>query len=667
MKRIAFIGILIVLMIGSSLWSFADSNIYYNDYAVKLSQIGVFKGTGAGFELEREPTRLEGLIMLIRLIGKEAEAMKLSKEVSAFTDVPDWGRGYVNYAYQNGLAKGIGNNLFGAQDKIDGKSYTTFLLRALGFSDAEKTKDFTWANSIEYAKSIGCLDEDLYFKMIGNKFTRDYVAKSSYNALQQPLKDGTSTLLQKLVNGGAITKAQAESLNMTANIISPSLNNGTVLNSVQIGKLADAVVLINATGYDGSTWTGSGFYTTQDGNLVTNYHVVDGAKTLTITEHDGTVYSGNIKVIGYDEPKDIAVLDIDKTVKLYLNTGNSDQIALGEEIYTIGSPLGLKNTISNGIVSSLREDGIIQISAPISHGSSGGVLLNDKGLAIGITFAGIEAGENLGFAIPINHYTKMSKNLQLDLLSFYNMISKIEQPSNIILKQIAKDEISIYWDKVDSADFYRVLIGKSLFGTYDKLVSSSGSDRWQWASDYCVSASGLEPGVTYYVKIIAVKGNVESPPSDDYIIKLDHAISYQEYESYLVEEYGTLTIDKSTTKFERVYIDGEFAEDALFVSFYVAPLYLDSFLDISIYNRDEIEEELASIAEEMAAYYKKDISIDIIYTRDYIVYPSAFVPNKLYSNTVIYNEKSKTWNVFYPYVNINFYKDSKKYTAHWAY
>ncbi|MDF2840801.1 MAG: uncharacterized protein K0Q99_1573, partial [Clostridia bacterium] len=133
MKKTAFIGILIVLIIGSSLWSFADSNIYYNDYAVKLSQIGVFKGTGAGFELEREPTRLEGLIMLIRLIGKEAEAMKLSKEVSAFTDVPDWGRGYVNYAYKNGLAKGIGNNLFGAQDKIDGKSYTTFLLRALGF------------------------------------------------------------------------------------------------------------------------------------------------------------------------------------------------------------------------------------------------------------------------------------------------------------------------------------------------------------------------------------------------------------------------------------------------------------------------------------------------------------------------------------------------------
>lgn len=668
MKKTAFIGILISLIIGFNISTYADTKIYYNDYAVKLSEIGVFKGTGTGFELEREPTRLEGLIMLVRLIGKETAAIQLNNEVCAFTDVPDWGRGYVNYAYKNGLAKGIGNNLFGAQDKIDGKSYVTFLLRSLGYSDNDQVKDFNWSNSIEYAKSIGCLDEDLYFKMVSNTFIRDYVAKSSYNTLLQPIKGSSSTLMEKLVSSGAMTQAQAESLSaVAANTTNTPTSKDAVLSSVEIGKLSDAVVLISATGYDGSEWTGSGFYTTQDGNLVTNYHVIDGAKTLTITENDGQVYSGSVKVIGYDANKDIAVLDIEKTVKLYLKAGNSDTIALGEEIYTIGSPLGLKNTISNGIVSALRDDGIIQISAPISHGSSGGVLLSNKGLVIGITFAGIEAGENLGFAIPINQYTNIDKNLKLDLLSFYNMSSKVQKPSNIVLKQIESDTISIYWDKVDMADYYRVYVSDAINGTYIKLLDSNESDKWQWLSDYCVSTSGLKPGATYYVKVAAIKGITESQTSDIKSITLTGVLSYQEYESYLLNNYGSLNLNNYTTKIEEVSIDEYDSQNRLFVYFDLDNSYLNSFLDMMEADKISIEEEMAFIASEMADYYNKDISISIIYTAAYQVYPSAFVMNNLYSETIDYNESRKIWTVFYPYVDIDLDKEDNAYTADWAY
>lgn len=668
MKKTAFIGILISLIIGFSVSSYADTKIYYNDYAVKLSEIGVFKGTGTGFELEREPTRLEGLIMLVRLIGKEAAAIELSQEASAFTDVPDWGRGYVNYAYKNGLAKGIGNNLFGAQDKIDGKSYVTFLLRSLGYSDSDKVKDFTWSNSIEYAKSIGCLDEDLYFKMVSSTFIRDYVAKSSYNTLLQPIKAGTSTLMQKLVSSGAMTQVQAESLStIAASTTNTPTSTDSVLSSVGIGKLADAVVLITATGYDGSSWTGSGFYTTQDGNLVTNYHVVEGAETLTITENDGQVYTGSVKVIGFDAEKDIAVLDIEKTVKLYLKVGNSDTIALGEEVYTIGSPLGLKNTISNGIVSALRDDGIVQISAPISHGSSGGVLLNDKGLAIGITFAGIEAGENLGFAIPINQYKNMSKNLKLDLLSLYNLNSNIQKPSNVILKQIETDTISIYWDKVDMADYYRVYMSDSLNGTYIKLLDSNDSDKWQWSSDYCVSSSGLKNGTTYYVKVVAVKGITESQPSETKSVTLEGVLSYQEYQSYILNNYGRMTLNNYTTKFDEVNIDGASSKDKLFVYLYLDNSYFNSFLDMVTFDKVGIEEKVASIASEMADYYNKDVSIDIIYTGIYEVYPSAFAVNNLYSKTINFIQGDRTWEVFYPYVNINLFRLDSEYTADWAF
>lgn len=658
MKKAAFIAILLSLIICFGIPTYATSNIYYNDYAVKLSEIGVFKGTGSGFELDREPTRLEGLIMLIRLLGKETQANQLSKEPCVFTDVPDWGRGYVNYAYKNGLTKGVASDRFGTQDKMNGKSYMTFLLRSLGYSDSENIKDFTWSNSIEYAKSIGLLEDELYFKIVSNTFIRDYIAKSSYNTLQQPLKGSTSSLIQKLVSSGVITQAQADSLNAVNN---PS----TPLSSVEIGKLADAAVLISAVGYDGSQWTGSGFYTTQDGNLVTNYHVIDGAKTLQITENDGQVYTGSIRIIGYDADKDIAVLDLDKTVKLYIKTGNSDSVVLGEDVFTIGSPYGLKNTISNGIISSLREDGILQISAPISHGSSGGVLLNNKGLAIGITFSGIEGGENLGFAIPINEYVNMPKNLNLDLAGLYSLNSYSEIPTNIKLNQIKNDTITVYWDKINSADYYTVYVSYTVDGTYAKVTDENGSYKWSWNEGYCLSISEIDPGSTYYVKVTASKDNKESQPSNVSAIKLADNFSYQEYETSLLNTYRSLSLNGYTTYFSDISI---IASDGFMgVTIYLDNNYLSSFLDMMKYDKNSIEAKLASIAADAAVHFNDNISIFVVYTGVYDAYPAPFEYNNLYSNTIKYQSDTAQWYVFYPYVNVDYDYSKNVYYADWAY
>ena len=146
--------------------------------------------------------------------------------------------------------------------------------------------------------------------------------------------------------------------------------------------------MIEAYGYDGGIWTGSGFYVSEDGKLITNYHVIVGAESLTIVHDNNEEYSGEVRVLAYSVEDDIAVLDINRKVDLYIEIGDSDKVRLGERIYTIGSPVGLKNTLSEGIVSSIRDIGF-QITAPISPGSSGGVLVNTKGEAIGITNAGI--------------------------------------------------------------------------------------------------------------------------------------------------------------------------------------------------------------------------------------------------------------------------------------
>lgn len=183
----------------------------YVEEAERLKTIGVFQGTDKGFELDRQPTRLEGLVMMIRLLGKEADAKALSKELSVFTDVPAWGIGYVNYAYKNGLTKGIGNQLFGTTDHMNAKSYITFMLRALGYDDTKG--DFTYSKAMEFAKEKGILSKEDALELEKVAFLRDHIAKISMTTLNAKIKEGSVTLLEKLVNDGAISKDQAKELN----------------------------------------------------------------------------------------------------------------------------------------------------------------------------------------------------------------------------------------------------------------------------------------------------------------------------------------------------------------------------------------------------------------------------------------------------------------------
>ncbi|MDP4170848.1 MAG: trypsin-like peptidase domain-containing protein [Bacillota bacterium] len=177
-----------------------------------------------------------------------------------------------------------------------------------------------------------------------------------------------------------------------------------------IKEVSKSVVYIEAYSKGNSIASGSGFVLTADGNIATNFHVITDDQspidTVKIKLQDGSTYTTN-KVIGYDKKNDLAVLKIDNVSNLIpVNLGNSENIETGDKIITIGSPMGLDNTVSEGIISNIQRvlDGVpyIQITAPISHGSSGGVLVNDKGEVIGVTSAGIDEGQNLNFAIPIN-------------------------------------------------------------------------------------------------------------------------------------------------------------------------------------------------------------------------------------------------------------------------
>ncbi len=160
------------------------------------------------------------------------------------------------------------------------------------------------------------------------------------------------------------------------------------------------------------TATGSGFFLTSDGLAVTNYHVLEGAYSGLAVLSDGAEYEIQ-SVIDYDAKKDLALIKIAGSGFPYLEAGDSTVLKGGDKIYTIGSPLGFDNTISEGIVSNpnriIDDIRMIQVSAPISHGSSGGVLLNAAGKAVGVTAAGVDEGQNLNFAIPIEETASLDR------------------------------------------------------------------------------------------------------------------------------------------------------------------------------------------------------------------------------------------------------------------
>lgn len=256
---------------------------------------------------------------------------------------------------------------------------------------------------------------------------------------------GAKVPYDSYVNTNAFTIKNNSGTNTTDNTNTTPQSSDKTLDVKEIAKKNTSVFLLKC--YDKNNnlmGTGSGFLVSQDGKIVTNFHVVEGASQIKAVSYDEKEY--NVEgVLNYSIEQDIAVLSVKGVNNLpCLTLGDSDKLELGENIVAIGSPLGLQNTVSTGIVSSFRKNIIrsakgtkdIQISAPISHGSSGGPLFNASGEVVGITYAGYTGeGQNLNFAIPVNEaksllQTSNFKTLSQLLLIIPNPIEEIEKMQN---------------------------------------------------------------------------------------------------------------------------------------------------------------------------------------------------------------------------------------------
>ena len=231
---------------------------------------------------------------------------------------------------------------------------------------------------------------------------------------------GFTYMLVKDSNG--VTNAGSTASNVQADPVSFATTSGALTASEIYNKVAPAVVIVSTKSiqsYNGwfsqeTEGIGSGFIINEDGYILTNYHVVEGAKEVTVTLSDNREVKASI--VNYDEAQDVAMIKLNEDVDVpgVVELGDSDALQPGEEVLALGTPLSknLSFTLTNGIVSALNRNvetetgttlNLVQTNAAINPGNSGGPLINTKGEVVGINTMKISDGaEGIGFAIPIN-------------------------------------------------------------------------------------------------------------------------------------------------------------------------------------------------------------------------------------------------------------------------
>ena len=212
--------------------------------------------------------------------------------------------------------------------------------------------------------------------------------------------------LAKFTVLAALSLTMGQAALATAEVVQWTEKTYTVPELVEVAS--PAVVFIGILNADGEYMgQGSGFVVKPDGFVVTNFHVIEEASGLIVKMLDGEIYD-RVQVVDYDRRRDLAVLKIPAFKELpTVAMGDSSAVKVGQQAVAIGNPQGLEHTVTSGMVSAFRQaEGyrLMQISVPISPGSSGGPLFDLRGNVIGITTSGMQGdAQNLNFAVPIEY------------------------------------------------------------------------------------------------------------------------------------------------------------------------------------------------------------------------------------------------------------------------
>lgn len=636
MRSKSLVLALVALLIFSSVpVNFAATNVYLNGTPSSwaLTDINLLSSYDIlrqeAFSDYKDPvTRLEFIYLAVKMYEELKGSEIVVNSAISFTDTKDV---YALKGATVGITSGIGDGKFGPNVLLNREQMATMFVKALELTGIQLN-----AGTAKFTDDVKISS----FAKTAIYKASNYGIINGYNNAVNP--KGSATNEQVLL----IFKNTYDKFSV------PEV--AQKLTSEQIGALSRSVVKIYVELEDGSQVTGSGFFY-EAGKIGTNFHVIEGATAIEIEFEDGTRYTGAVKIIGYDRALDLAALSITKTDVAPLKLGNSDRAVKGQKVYAIGSPIGMINTLSSGIISSIRTNEI-QIDAAISHGSSGGVLLDETGTVIGITYAGIEEGENLGFVIPINLFRNLSKTLNLTLPAFVtDSALKVAMPTGFKATFDGKSSVLLYWDDM-KVDYY-VVYESIDDGEFMPIEDSDGLNWWFWDADYCLEITGQGAGNTVEYAVASVIGDVTSdfvystpikiPANTETTAIANAAAKINTLSTTLNTTYKTHVINGKTLTFEEYRLDYN-DDGSINIYAYIDANNLLIYSDMENIDFSKLKSAMFTRNALFAKLAGTDIYLNYIYTDYYDAYPDVFEANSLYDNTVSWSDSFSSWFVFYP-------------------
>lgn len=366
-----------------------------------LATLNMVHGTAQGDYLLNAPaTRAHAAVLLVRLSGQEAAA-KADPWYAGHRDLPAWAAPSINYAIHQGWINNEPFELdFHPEQAITANAWCAALLNMMGFTDFEAE------DAAAFAQRVGVISQPCK-----DPLTRGDLFKTALDALQYTVP-GQPSLSQRLVDSKVISRSAANALGLLDTTLTARQAADRHMSAVfQLNGFSDEVQLQAEMPVSNA----SGFFISSDGLAVTNYHSIDDITAAQVVLSTGETYPVE-GVVFYDTEMDLAVIRVSPTSTSNRTTSafatlelvGSQDLRPGDQVYALGNPLGLGLAVAEGVVSAKGHQveryslPCIVNTASISHGSSGGALMNVFGQVVGVTSGSYARGNNMYIAVPVD-------------------------------------------------------------------------------------------------------------------------------------------------------------------------------------------------------------------------------------------------------------------------
>jgi hypothetical protein len=621
MRKILFLLLIFTVLIGSNQAFAAPSNWAVSE--VESARENNLVPVNLLNDYQTQITREEFSEMAVMLYEALSGEIARNQSQNPFTDTSN---PEVLKAYDLGIVKGFGDGTFRPDRTITREEIAALLFRTLEKVDSTITQG---------TYTIGFSDRaqiSIWF--------RNEVGFMSKNGIINGI--GSNTFAPKLET----TREQAIALVVR---LFDQYGRDEKLTAEEIGALSQSAVQIFTQYDNGDFGYGSGFFFAP-GKIATNYHVIEGAQEITIEYDDGSSYEGDIEIAGFDSRLDLAALTIEDSDIKPFELGDSSKLIKGQKVYSISSPIGYRNILTEGMVSGVTNDEI-QVTIPLSEGSSGGVLVDEFGKAVGVVFARMYGVETLGFAKPINSLKSMDTGENMSLEEFNSTEGILNPPINIKARQENAQEVSLSWDWMDADHF---LIFKSVDGgeSFQKVLTENGSEKWEYRSELIIPLGEYEEGTRIMFSVASVKDGVVSERSHSNYLSLFKGMSESEVFDDLILNLPSISAEGTLINFEGYDVQRTSDNRITRIYAYVNEDGFEKMLSADSAVIGGIATRLKSVSERYAELIQTDVELTVLYLGLYDEYPHFLEDNYINPDGIRRDQFIGLWEAEYPLVNV---------------